>query len=88
MPRTKKAIGTKFFKEGTQNQLILQNFWGNGKAFTMDDLRMDLDIQSPGARLTELREAGFNVVAKPQHDDEVVGRPANVYTIAKRRAYA
>ena len=53
-----KAIGTKFFKEGTQNQQILANYWGNGSTFTADDLRSNLGIASPGARLTELREAG------------------------------
>ena len=55
-----KAKGTKFFNEGTQNQQILANYWGNGKSFTSDDLVMDLDIVSPGARLTELREEGFD----------------------------
>ena len=36
--KTKKAIGTKFFKEGTQNQKILQKYWGTGKTFTAFDL--------------------------------------------------
>ena len=31
-----KAKGTKFFKEGTQNQQILENYWGNGKSFTTE----------------------------------------------------
>ena len=43
---SKKAIGTKFFKEGTQNQQILANYWGNGKTFPAEDLRNDLDIAS------------------------------------------
>ena len=34
MSKSTKAVGTKFFKEGTQNQQILAKYWGNGKAFT------------------------------------------------------
>ena len=34
-----KAVGTKFFSEGTQNQKILQNYWGTGKTFTTLDLK-------------------------------------------------
>ena len=87
MPRVNKsAIGTKFFKEGSQNQQILANFWGNGKTFTSEDLR-DMDIMSPGARLTELREAGFNIKATPVTEG-VQGRPAVEYTILKRRTIA
>ena len=86
MPRSKKtnAVGTKFFKEGTQNQRILAKFWGTGKSFTMDDLREKLDIASPGARLSELREEGFNVRAVAIETGDV-GRQANEYTIAKKR---
>lgn len=84
---SKKAIGTKFFKEGTQNQQILANYWGNGSTFTADDLRNDLDIASPGARLTELREAGFNVKASADNSGSV-GRPAVVYSIPRRRVSA
>ena len=85
MPNTAK--GTKFFNEGTQNQQILANYWGNGKSFTTEDLRDDMDIASPGARLTELREAGFDVRVI---DSETVGqgRPSAIYKIMKRRAYA
>ena len=71
MSKSTKAVGTKFFKEGTQNQQILAKYWGNGKAFTSEDLRDDMDIASPGARLTELREAGFDVRVI---DSEVVGQ--------------
>ena len=39
-----KAKGTKFFKEGTQNQQILEKYWGNGKSFTTVDLTDNLDI--------------------------------------------
>ena len=79
--------GSTYYRVGSQNQQILANYWGTGKTFTMDDLRDDLDIASPGARLTELREAGFNVVGKPVETD-MPGRPALKYTIAKRRAYS
>tara|TARA_B100000886_G_scaffold325827_1_gene271743 strand:- start:128 stop:385 length:258 start_codon:yes stop_codon:yes gene_type:complete len=82
-----KAIGTKFFKEGTQNQQILANYWGNGSTFTTDDLKNDLGIASPGARLTELRDAGFNVKAKTSNEGNV-GRPAVVYSIPRRRVSA
>tara|TARA_A100001035_G_scaffold167296_1_gene132560 strand:+ start:337 stop:477 length:141 start_codon:yes stop_codon:yes gene_type:complete len=46
-----------------------------------------MDIASPGARLTELREAGFDVRVI---DSETVGqgRPSAIYKIMKRRAYA
>jgi hypothetical protein len=86
MTKSRKAIGTKFFNEGTQNQQILAKYWGTGKSFTMDDLRDGLDIASPGARLTEIREAGFNVVSKTL-DADMPGRPALSYTISKRRAF-
>ena len=76
---SKKAIRTKFLKKES-NQQILANYWGNGKTFTADDLRNDLDIASPGARLTELREAGFNVKATADNSG-YVGRPAVVYSI-------
>jgi hypothetical protein len=87
MAKSRKAVGTKFFTEGTQNQQILAKYWGTGKSFTMDDLRDELDIASPGARLTEIREAGFNVVSKTL-EAHMPGRPALSYTIAKRRAYS
>lgn len=87
MAKRAKTIGTKFFSEGTQNQQILQKYWGTGKTFTMDDLRSDLDIASPGARLTELREAGFNVVGKEVNSGNV-GRPEMEYTISRRRTFA
>jgi hypothetical protein len=53
----------------------------------MDDLRSDLDIASPGARLTELREAGFNVVGKEVTSGNV-GRPEMEYSISRRRAFS
>jgi hypothetical protein len=77
--------GTKFFNEGTQNQQILQNYWGNGKSFTTEDLTSDLDIMSPGARLTELREAGFDVRVIESNSNDNVGRPVATYKIMKRR---
>ena len=83
-----KAVGTKFFKEGTQNQKILQNYWGNGKTFTTMDLEDKLDIMSPGARLTELREQGFDVRVVESNSNDLPGRPVATYKIMKRRAYA
>ena len=35
MTTTTKTKGTKFFNAGTQNQKILQNYWGTGKTFTV-----------------------------------------------------
>ena len=84
----KKTIGTKFFNEGTQNQQILQNFWGNGKTFTTMDLEDKLNIASPGARLTELREAGFDVRVVESNSNDMPGRPQATYKIMKRRAFA
>ena len=66
------AKGATFITEGTQ-KLQLANFWGTGKTFTMNDLRNDLDIASPAARLLELKEAGFNVKASAI-DSGAVGR--------------
>ena len=83
-----KAKGVKFFKEGTQNQQILANYWGNGKTFTTSDLEDKLDIMSPGARLTELREAGFDVRVVDSNSHDMPGRPEAVYKILKRRAIA
>jgi predicted ArsR family transcriptional regulator len=85
--RKAKAVGTKFFKEGTQNQQILAKFWGTGKTFTMDVLRDKLDIASPGARLSELRAEGFNIKATAI-ESGMQGRPAVEYTIAKKRVAA
>lgn len=79
-----KVVGTKFFKQGTQNQTILQNYWGNGKTFTTIDLKKSLHIASPGARLTELREAGFDVRVV-NSDTDGVGRPTATYKIMQRR---
>ena len=81
------AKGTKFFNEGTQNQQILANYWGTGKTFTLEGLKAKLDIASPGARISELRENGFNVKAKPQNDGNV-GRPVLEYQISRRRTFA
>lgn len=83
-----KAIGVSYFNEGTQNQQILQNYWGNGKTFTTEDLTDKLDIMSPGARLTELREAGFDVRVVDSTSHDMPGRPVATYKIMKRRAYA
>ena len=83
-----KAKGTKFFKEGTQNQQILENYWGNGKSFTTEDLTDNLDIMSPGARLTELRDAGFDVRVVETNSHDSVGRPEATYKIMQRRAFA
>ena len=88
MSKAKKAVGTKFFREGTQNQQILAKYWGNGKTFTTEDLSMDLDIQSPGARLTELREAGFDVRVVESNSNDMPGRPVATYKIMQRRAFA
>ena len=87
MSKNKKAIGTKFFKEGTQNQKILAKFWGTGKTFTMDTLREKMDIQSPGARLSELKDQGFNVKAKAI-ETGIQGRPTMEYSIPRRRTFA
>jgi predicted ArsR family transcriptional regulator len=86
---TKQAKGARFFKEGTQNQQILENYWGNGKTFTTMDLEDKLDIMSPGARLTELREQGFDVrVVETQTNDYGAGRPVATYKIMQRRTFA
>jgi predicted ArsR family transcriptional regulator len=82
------AKGTKFFNEGTQNQQILANYWGNGKSFTTADLTDDLAIMSPGARLTELREEGFDVRVVETNSNDSVGRPESTYKIMKRRVLA
>ena len=79
------AKGTKFFNEGTQNQQILANYWGNGKSFTTEDLTDDLEIMSPGARLTELREAGFDVRVVDSKSNDMPGRPTASYRIMQRR---
>lgn len=80
-----KNVGTKFFRAGTQNQQILEKYWGNGKTFTTYDLEEKLDIMSPGARLTELRENGFDVRVVDSVSNGV-GRPVATYKIMKRRA--
>ena len=88
MAKVAKTIGTKFYKEGTQNQQILQHYWGNGKTFTTNDLSDRLNIASPGARLTELRENGFDVRVVESNSNDMPGRPVATYKIMKRRAFA
>ena len=88
MARVKSAVGTSFYREVSQNQQILENFWGNGKTFTTEDLTADLDILSPGARLTELRENGFDVRVVDTNNEGLQGRPSAVYKIMKKRIYA
>ena len=88
MAKAKSAVGTSFYREGSQNQQILENFWGNGKTFTTEDLTVDLDILSPGARLTELRENGFDVRVVDTNNEGLQGRPSAVYKIMKKRIYA
>jgi len=89
MARTKSAIGTTFYREGSQNQQILENYWGNGKTFTTEDLRDDLDIASPGARLSELRDNGFDVrVVDTVSNEFDHGRPVAQYKIMKKRVTA
>jgi len=87
--KTKKtnAVGSKYFKLGSQNQKILANYWGTGKTFTLDALSSKLKIASPGARVSEIREAGFNVKATPAKKGNV-GRAVNTYSISRRRVTA
>ena len=79
--------GSTYYRVGSQNQQILANYWGTGKTFTLDGLKDKLDIASPGARISEIREAGFNVKSKPVTSGSV-GRPALEYTISRRRVFA
>ena len=46
-----------------------------------------MDIASPGARISELRDAGFNVKTKPVMEGNV-GRPVLEYSISRRRVFA
>ena len=39
-----KAIGSKYFRVGSQNQQILAKYWGTGKTFTTEDLSDSLDV--------------------------------------------
>ena len=79
-----KNKGSTYFRVGTQKQQILAKYWGTGKTFTLEGLTDKLNAMSPGARISELRDNGFNVKSKPIHTG-MVGRPANEYTISRRR---
>ena len=79
--------GSTYYRVGSQNQQILAKYWGTGKTFTLEGLTEKLDAMSPGARISELRDNGFNVKSKPIHTG-MVGRPANEYTISRRRLYS
>jgi|TARA_B110000444_G_scaffold224396_1_gene227547 hypothetical protein len=81
------TTGSKFFRVGSQNQQILANYWGTGKTFTLEGLTDKLDAMSPGARVHEIRESGFNVKSTPIYTGEV-GRPALKYSISRRRVFA
>lgn len=79
--------GASYYRVGSQNQQILAKYWGTGKTFTLEGLTEKLDAMSPGARISELRDNGFNVKSKPIHTG-MVGRPVNEYTISRRRVFA
>tara|TARA_B100000085_G_scaffold271346_1_gene284704 strand:+ start:227 stop:562 length:336 start_codon:yes stop_codon:yes gene_type:complete len=81
------TTGSKYFKVGSQNQQILAKYWGTGKTFTLDGLREQMNIASPGARISEIREAGFNVKSKTA-ETGYQGRPALEYSISRRRVTA
>ena len=81
------TTGSKYFKVGSQNQQILAKYWGTGKTFTLEGLTDKLHAMSPGARISELRDNGFNVKSKPIYTG-MVGRPVNKYTISRRRVLA
>jgi hypothetical protein len=78
--------GSTYYRVGSQNQQILAKYWGTGKTFTLEGLTEKLDAMSPGARISELRDNGFNVKSKPIHTG-MVGRPVNEYTISRRRVF-
>ena len=84
---TKANKGSTYYRVGSQNQQILAKYWGTGKTFTLEGLTDKLDAMSPGARVHEIREAGFNVRSKPIYTGEV-GRPALEYSISRRRTFA
>ena len=79
--------GSTYYRVGSQNQQILAKYWGTGKTFTLEGLTEKLDAMSPGARISELRDNGFNVKSTPIHTG-MVGRPVNEYTISRRRVFA
>ena len=79
--------GSTSYRVGSQNQQILANYWGTGKTFTLEGLKDKMDIASPGARISELRDAGFNVKTKPVMEGNV-GRPVLEYSISRRRVFA
>ena len=81
------TTGSKFFRVGSQNQQILAKYWGTGKTFTLEGLTDKLDAMSPGARVHEIRESGFNVKSTPIYTG-MVGRPALEYSISRRRVFA
>ena len=73
------------YKEG--KNIFAYGAAGTGKTFTLEGLTEKLNAMSPGARISELRDNGFNVKSKPIHTG-MVGRPANEYTISRRRLYS
>ena len=79
--------GSTYYRVGSQNQQILAKYWGTGKTFTLEGLTEKINAMSPGARISELRDNGFNVKSKPIHTG-MVGRPVNEYTISRRRVFA
>ena len=79
--------GSTYYRVGSQNQPILAKYWGTGKTFTLEGLTEKINAMSPGARISELRDNGFNVKSKPIYTG-LVGRPANEYTISRRRVFA
>ena len=64
---TKANKGSTYYRVGSQNQQILAKYWGTGKTFTLEGLTEKLNAMSPGARISELRDNGFNVKSNPSH---------------------
>lgn len=87
MAKSNTTVGSKYFKVGSQNQQILAKYWGTGKTFTLEGLKEQMDIMSPGARVSEIRDAGFNVKTKTA-ETGYQGRPALEYSISRRRVTA
>ena len=87
MMATKANKGSTYYRVGSQNQQILAKYWGTGKTFTLEGLTDKLHAMSPGARISELRDNGFNVKAKPVMEGNV-GRPVLEYQISRRRTFA
>ena len=80
-----KQKGSQEYRVGSQKQRILKYFWGTGSTVTNKQLTARYKIMKPTARITELRQAGFDIRSLPFVTKDTK-RYAVKYRVMQRKA--